>query len=246
MSFEYETNILYDKDGIIITEYNYPEIPFLDNLEYEDNQICFTADKMQLAMASKINYVDDNGVINMNNVKSENLIDTLLMVAEANKRTYLEGVQEGNIIKATIFCDKRDLTKMYYKLLINEDFTYRQLYEYATISYSRIECDYGYDILSKGMRYCIDKDHSIKDDIVKSLKKYLNDDNKLIVYRGINKNSREEDGLSYSLDKKVAEFFAKRWNSNGIVNSYEIDINDVLAFIDEGEKEIISERARMI
>ncbi len=86
MSFKYENSILYEKDDIIITEYHYPEIPFLDNLENED------------------------------------------------------------IIKATIFCDKRDLTKMYYKLLINEDFTYKQLYEYIITAYSRIEDDYGYDI----------------------------------------------------------------------------------------------------
>ena len=80
-------------------------------------------------MESKINYVNDDGSINVNNIKSENLIDTLLMIAETNKKTYLEGVENEDIIKATIFCDKRDLTKMYYKLLINEDFTYKHLYD---------------------------------------------------------------------------------------------------------------------
>lgn len=245
MSFKYENSILYEKDDIIITEYHYPEIPFLDNLEYEDNTICFTADKMMLVMASKIDYVNDDGSINVNNIKSENLIDTLLMIAKTNKKTYLEGVENEDIIKATIFCDKRDLTKMYYKLLINEDFTYKQLYEYIITAYSRIEDDYGYDILSNGMEYCINKDKSVKEDIISSISNYAND-NKIIAYRGVNKFGRNEDGLSYTLDKKVAEFFAKRWNSDGIVNTYEIGINDILAFIDEGEKEIISKKAKLL
>ena len=245
MSFKYENTILYEKDDIIITEYHYPKIPFLDNLEYEDNTICFTADKMMLAMASKINYTKDDGTININIIKSKDLIDTLLMVAYSNKKTYLEGVNEDNIFKATIFCDKRDLTKMFYKLLINDDFTYKQLYEYATTSYSRIEDDYGYDILVKGMEYCINKDKSIKEDIVSSILNHTND-NKIIAYRGVHKFSRNKDGLSYTLDKKVAEFFAKRWNSEGIINTYKIDINDIIAFIDNGEKEIISKKAELI
>lgn len=245
MSFKYENTILYEKDDIIITEYHYPEIPFLDNIEYEDNTICFTADKMMLAMASKINYTKDDGTIDMNIIESKDLIDTLLMVADSNKKTYLEGVNEDNIFKATIFCDKRDLTKMFYKLLINEDFTYKQLYEYIITAYSRIEDDYGYDILSNGMEYCINKDKSVKEDIISSISNYAND-NKIIAYRGVNKFGRNEDGLSYTLDKKVAEFFAKRWNSDGIVNTYEIGINDILAFIDEGEKEIISKKAKLL
>ena len=121
----------------------------------------------------------------------------------------------------------------------------RDRYEYIITAYSRIEDDYGYDILSNGMEYCINKDKSIKEDIISSISNYANND-KIITYRGVHKFGRNEDGLSYTLDKKVAEFFAKRWNSGGIVNTYEIDINDILAFIDEGEKEIISKKAKLL
>lgn len=246
MSFKYESIILYEKEDIIITEYHYPEIPFLDNLEYEDNIICFTADKMMLAMASKINYTKDDGVIDMSIIESKDLIDTLLMVANSNRKTYSEGVNEDNIFKATIFCDKRDLTKMFYKLLINKNFTYKQLYEYATTSYSRIEDDYGYDILSSGMEYCIDKDDSIKDDIFNSLKDKIDNKNKIIVYRGINNKNRKYDGISYTLNIEVAKRFSKRWNSDGIINTYEVNIDDILAFIDNGEEEIISKKAKLL
>lgn len=74
---------------------------------------------------------------------------------------------------------------------------------------------------------------------------YAND-GKIIAYRGVHKFGRNEDGVSYTLDKNIAEIFAKCWNSDGIVNTYEIDIADILAFIDEGEKEIISKKAKLL
>lgn len=246
MSLKYNNIILYNKDGIIITEYSYINMSFLDNLEYEDDTICFTADKIKLAIKSKIKYIKDDGTIDINKIKNNELINTLLTIADLNKRTYLEGVKENNIIKATIFCDKRDLTKMFYKLLINNDFSYTQLYKYAINSYSRIEDSYGYDILAKGMEYCINNDSKIKDNILNSLKDKTDKNGNIIAYRGVNNKNRKDDGISYTLDRKIAENFSKRWNSEGIINTYKINIDDIIAFIDNGEKEIISKKAKLI
>ena len=96
------------------------------------------------------------------------------------------------------------------------------------------------------MEICISKDNSIKTDILNSLKDKTNNNDKIIVYRGINENNRGNDGISYTLDFEIAKRFSKRWNNNGQVNKYEIDINDIIAYIDTGEKEIISKKAKLI
>lgn len=96
------------------------------------------------------------------------------------------------------------------------------------------------------MEYCIDKDDSIKDDIFNSLKDKIDNKNKIIVYRGINNKNRKYDGISYTLNIEVAKRFSKRWNSDGIINTYEVNIDDILAFIDNGEEEIISKKAKLL
>lgn len=245
MSFKFETTTIYQENEITLTEYHYPDAPFLDNIEYEDSLICFSADKMRLAMLSGKEIADKDGKINMSEVTSEELISTILDISKMNKKIYLAAVEEGNIVKATIFCDKRDMTKMFYKLLISNNFAYDKIYEYCLYAYTSIEDSYGYDILSQGMQYCIDNDTTIKKQIEKTLKPYLKN-NKIIAYRGTNKNNRQEDGISYSLDIKVAEFFAKRWKSDGQIRKYEIELDDILAFIDNGEDEIVSKKAKLI
>lgn len=69
---------------------------------------------------------------------------------------------------------------------------------------------------------------------------------KIIVYKGINEKNRGDDGISYTLDLEIAKRFSNRWNSAGQVNKYEIDINDIIAYIDTRESEILSKKSKFL
>lgn len=78
----------------------------------------------------------------------------------------------------------------------------------------------------------------------KQLKKQIDTDGYLTIFRGFNHMSRE-DGNSFTLSKAKAIWFANRYASmgkeKGYVNKYKIHISDVLAFItDRKEAEIVA------
>lgn len=230
MAIKNKSKIIYKKDNITIKEVNFEEYSFMDYISYEDEQICFSKDKMSIMF--NFNIKEDD---------VDDIIQSVLKLSKMFKEIYSKSVKEKNIFSATSFCEKRDLTSFFYKMLSNMDFDYKALYEFAATSYSRIECDYGYDNLIYGMEICISKDESIIKDLKKALKKYTKDGT-LKVYRGTNEKNRD-NGYSYTLDYKVAKFFANRWGKKGKVNEYEININDVIAFIDSGESEIIAKKS---
>lgn len=61
----------------------------------------------------------------------------------------------------------------------------------------------------------------------------------VIIYRGCQKNLNE-NGLSWSLDKSKAEFFAYRFNQKGIILEKKISKKDIIAvFTGRGEAEVI-------
>jgi len=64
-------------------------------------------------------------------------------------------------------------------------------------------------------------------------------DNELIVYRGCVKGLNE-NGLSWTLDKQQAEWFAKRFDNNGIVKEKRILKRNIVAYFSgRGEEEVI-------
>lgn len=61
----------------------------------------------------------------------------------------------------------------------------------------------------------------------------------VVIYRGCQKNLNE-NGLSWSLDKSKAEFFAYRFNQKGIILEKKISKKDIIAvFTGRGEAEVI-------
>ncbi|MBP6754926.1 MAG: hypothetical protein KA210_02165 [Bacteroidia bacterium] len=71
----------------------------------------------------------------------------------------------------------------------------------------------------------------------KDLEFYNSLENEFIVYRGYN---QWEDGYSYTIDKDVAIWFAKRFGQNGMVKERLVKKEDVFAFTNSRkEKEII-------
>ncbi len=68
----------------------------------------------------------------------------------------------------------------------------------------------------------------------------------ITVYRGLQKGATER-ALSWTLDKKVAEWFANRFDYNGEVIEGTIDKNYVFAYFDRrNEKEIVLDYTRVI
>ncbi len=61
---------------------------------------------------------------------------------------------------------------------------------------------------------------------------------KLTIYRGT--VADDEDGISWTTDKKIAKFFAKRFDTNGVVKTAKISRHDALYYTNgRGEKEVI-------
>lgn len=238
MTIKQETQILAtdEEKGIEILYTTFPKLPFISFVEYDDGEITFSKQLTDLMFLYNLDLSGD--------LPAEKIVDGMLDLAEKFKDTYNKGVKEDNPSYATMFCDKRDRTKQFYYMMYNDQFSDRAMYEFAKDTYSGIECDYGYDLLFRGMEYYYSQDISIKEEISKALEGHIKG-SILVVYRGINEKNRI-DGLSYTLDLETAKFFANRWGKEGYVNKYEVNIDDVLAFIDNGEKEIITNNAILI
>jgi hypothetical protein len=77
-----------------------------------------------------------------------------------------------------------------------------------------------------------------EDNILRSLSE------EVTIYRGCQKGINE-DGLSWSLDKSKAEFFANRFGKKGIILERTISKNDIVAvLVGRGESEVIWEETK--
>lgn len=90
-------------------------------------------------------------------------------------------------------------------------------------------------------RYSDLASNNITAQLKRQLKKQMDKDGYITIYRGYNSTSREE-GDSYTLSRDVAIWFSMRFRTNvSYVNTYRIHIDNVIAFItDRGEAEIIA------
>jgi hypothetical protein len=78
--------------------------------------------------------------------------------------------------------------------------------------------------------------------VIEVLKKKADGDNCIVIYRGESTESTHvHKALSWTLKYDKAVWFAKRFNftKQGIVYTARININNVIAYIGDGEKEII-------
>lgn len=66
------------------------------------------------------------------------------------------------------------------------------------------------------------------------------------IYRGVG-SEKYRDGISWTLDKSKAEWFATRFTDNGIVYSAKVKSKDILYYIsDRGEEEIIVDPKKLM
>jgi hypothetical protein len=132
------------------------------------------------------------------------------------------------------------------ELCYDDYFSDEYVYNYICENWSFVEN--GYD-LGKIAEYLYeyrygDCSRDIAKLLKKQLKKQIDTDGYLTIYRGFNYTTRP-DGNSFTLSKAKAIWFANRYASmgkeKGYVNKYKIHISDVLAFItDRGEAEIVA------
>ena len=66
------------------------------------------------------------------------------------------------------------------------------------------------------------------------------------IYRGVG-SEEYRDGISWTLDREKAEWFATRFTEDGVVYSAKVKSNDILYYIsDRGEKEVIVDPKKLI
>ncbi|WAT23507.1 hypothetical protein O0R52_22255 (plasmid) [Bacillus halotolerans] len=151
-----------------------------------------------------------------------------------NKRIkYVHSAYESKQWKEIIkFTDKKVLFHVYKKImpLIPEEERANAFLEIHVRSES------GYDI--DLVRSVIDGPKDASYDISNARMKPI--DGYYIIYRGSTPESTQVDeAFSWTLSKEIAEFFAGRFDSNGVVYQAKVHKDKVKAFIDNKEQEVI-------
>lgn len=137
------------------------------------------------------------------------------------------------------YIDKQMVVPVLERMLKERDFSNKYIYDYICEHWSKIENGYDLELLADCLYW--KKTYNEYKVLRKQLKKQMDEDGYITVYRGFNDYSRE-DGNSYTLSKEKAIWFAKRFSKDVCyVNKYKIHIDDVLAFItNRGEAEIVA------
>lgn len=243
--FDEEVRVIYsDDEGIEITKVYFPNMSSLSYVMYDDNEISVSFDYTNLifkeGLLSKFNEM----------MESDDIDDFLVKATKKSmgiiREQYKKGVKKNSPHTAFLYHNKRDLTRQIYVALDNHIFDELTMYEYICDSYSVIECGYGYDKLFNRLEELKNGDYAdeITTKIIESLDDKVKDDY-IEVYRGINNRNREE-GLSYTFNLETAKFFANRWGDEGVVKKYKVNVDYVVAYIDNGEDEILTDNAEYI
>ena len=125
---------------------------------------------------------------------------------------------------------------------------YQAIYDFICEHWNRIENGYSLRYLTCCLEQCKDNIWvNLIPQLKRRLKKQIDKDGYITIYRGFNDHSRE-DGNSFTLSRNIAIWFSRRFAEEiSYVNTYKIHIEDVLAFItNRGEAEIIADAERVI
>lgn len=115
-----------------------------------------------------------------------------------------------------------------------------KLYDCFVFVYTMSE--YGFDMIDKKLMDRIYDSRTHSKDRTKRMSRLAKKakDGKIKVYRGVASKSRGDDSMSWTLSKKVAQFFANRFDSNGEVVEKVVDVDDVMDYLyDRNEEEIL-------
>ena len=237
---------IYGCEEYQIYKYITEDFPFLSYVEYDNGTISYTREFTDLIFRYGRNKYNNTSISNIEKTPNEDLIKYIKQDFPKIQERYERELKNDEPSLAFIYHNKRDLSKQFYYLMINQEFSPESLYKYGKEVYSHIEDGTGYDLVFQSLallKRTLGK--FVEDNIREEIKDRIVEGDKVIVYRGFNKFSRE-DGFSYTFDKEVADFFAKRWHrkdeESGYVGTYEVEVKDIIAYI-KREKEIITEHA---
>lgn len=149
-------------------------------------------------------------------------------------------IQENNYMDFFIRVDSR-VRILLFKRLFNE-IPDKDLYEIFLTIYSH--ADYGFTEIDEKYfsRIIRCKSKQQQQKIEKSLKKEVDKDGFITVYRGVGSKSTPPDkAYSWTIDIGTVAFFASRFSEAGDIYTGKVHIKDVIAYIDSrNEKEILA------
>lgn len=244
---QHEISILKCTDDYTIYKVEYPTMDFLSYVGYQDDIFCYTRD-INLLLVNYAVYEEKklnqtNQTIDISQCYMDIVCEQLLREHEQIfKPQYERGLAEDDATIAFLHHSKRDLCQQAEKVFEQGLFSDKAMYEYVTYVYQQMED--AYELVLPIIVELMERNPQLIDVVKKDIRDAGILDDELIVYRGFNDKNRE-DGTSYTFDLEIAKFFAKRWDSDGYINKYKVNINDVLAYLD-GEKEIVTEKAILI
>lgn len=145
------------------------------------------------------------------------------------------------------YIEKHMILPIVEEMYCNEDgfFSDKHRYDFICKHWSSLEDGYVLERLAFYMEQYRYNDFRTSDIITRQLKrqlkKQMDKDGYITIYRGFHDNTREE-GNSYTLSRNVAIWYSRRFSKKiSHVNKYRIHIEDVMAFItNRGEAEIVA------
>ena len=235
-----------------ITKHTYKDMPFCNFVQVTTDMLSFSINLSCIAF-QVIKDKETMNQVDLQKIPDKDISDYMISLLPSYKNKFKEGIEQDSPMIATIYHDKKDGVCQFYKIwennFDNKLFSDKAMYKYAKLLYHRLDDVYAYEVLEAPLSYYRNRN---KDEISLQIRNELKDkikDDKIKVYRGFNQKSRK-DGISYTTDIEVAKFFANRFQSMyrelGYVNEYEVHIDDIIAFIDEGESEIVTDKAVLI
>lgn len=236
--------ILYQKNDITIKKINHSEYGLLlDHITYENKDIIFSRELTFLEQITKT-------------TERNSETDVMLELGEIFTDMFNKSKEKNEIINDS-FTRKKDRMKMFIKTILSNSFSDDVIYNYRKKTYSQIDEPYRYDFLIDTIKSIQKKYPELKENEIENLinvveniedvdtkNKLLKEinDGYITIYRGFNSRNNK-NGKSYTISKKIAEHFAKRYEEDGCIKRYIVKLKNIITFINTSELEIITENA---
>lgn len=232
--------VLKKTEDINIELCYFEDMPYVAYYTIETEDLFYSQDLPGVNMRCKNKY----NLADMKDVTTDMAVEFLMEDHKRYVRLYNEGVEKDNPRKCTVYHNKRDLVRQSMKIVLSMRFSNMAIYEYLVDTYSYIEDGFEYMYIFLENMVSVIKDQ-VLEKVKKDLKEYQNvTSDKVVVYRGFNQYSRE-DGTSFTFSLDIAKQFAFRWGENGYVNKYEVNVEDIIAYVHH-EEEIITNNANLL
>ncbi|MGL5712227.1 MAG: hypothetical protein ACRCX2_04355 [Paraclostridium sp.] len=239
--------IVKQTDEYNVSIYHIEDLPMLSYAHIDTDELCLSRDLVTIYFDNRLNKKKGDSLTDYGQLKEldKDIVEEIMLEMLDMVKDKFEDAKEVDCPHDAFYIiDKRDLTCQFYKCVVNQSFSPQALYYFGIECYQRIEDNYGYEIIFPILKQFREDLKVIGEKLSRVLALEMDKDGFITVYRGFNNRSRV-NGTSYTLDRNIAKFFANRWKSQeeGYIKTYKVHIDDVVAFIDTGEKEILTDNA---